>query len=120
MPTYPHNWILDRPEQLWVSDMTYIKNPKSMGVFKLDYRCLVAQDHGLLSAQCDMLAEGCIAALQMALANRSYQEQCLIHHSDRGAQYCCKQYVDVLTSAGIAISDDRKRRPRMKMPWQSE
>lgn len=74
-----------------------------MGVFKLDYRCLVAQDHGLLSAQ-RYAGRGCIAALQMALANRSYQEQCLIHHSDRGAQYCCKQYVDVLTSAGIAIS----------------
>ena len=53
----------------------------------------------------DMLAQGCVAALQMALANRSYQEQCPCPpFLTEDLRYCCKQYVDVLTSAGIAIS----------------
>lgn len=95
--------ILDRPEQLWVSDMTYIKIQNQWGYLSLITDAWSRKIMGYC-LRSDMLAEGCVAALQMALANRSYQEQCLIHHSDRGAQYCCKQYVDVLTSAGIAIS----------------
>lgn len=52
----------------------------------------------------DMLALGCIAALQMALDNRSYSGQMLTHHSDRGSQYCSKDYVELLKSEGISIS----------------
>ena len=95
--------ILDRPEQLWVSDMTYIKIQHQWGYLSLITDAWSRKIMGYC-LRSDMLAEGCVAALQMALANRSYSEQCLIHHSDRGAQYCSKQYVDVLTSAGIAIS----------------
>ena len=51
-----------------------------------------------------MLAIGCIEALQMALDNRSYSRQHLIHHSDRGSQYCSKDYVDLLGSEHISIS----------------
>ena len=51
----------------------------------------------------DLAAEGCIAALQMALNNKVYNEQ-LIHHSDRGSQYCSQQYVNLLLENNIAIS----------------
>lgn len=51
-----------------------------------------------------MLALGPIAALQMALDTRSYSGQALIHHSDRGSQYCCNDYVGLLGSEKIAIS----------------
>ena len=95
--------VIDRPEQLWVSDMTYIKIQNQWGYLSLITDAWSRRIMGYC-LRSDMLAEGCVAALQMALANRSYQEQSLIHHSDRGSQYCCKQYVDVLTSAGIAIS----------------
>ena len=40
----------------------------------------------------------------MALLNRSSSNKPLIHHSDRGSQYCCKEYVDLLTENQIAIS----------------
>lgn len=40
----------------------------------------------------------------MALDNRSYSGQTLIHHSDRGSQYCCKEYVAILASHHIDIS----------------
>jgi hypothetical protein len=52
----------------------------------------------------DLLALGCLEALQMAYDNRSYGRAALIHHSDRGCQYCCKEYVDLLGSQNIAIS----------------
>ena len=52
----------------------------------------------------DLLTQGCVDALQMALSNRQYKEEKLIHHSDRGSQYCCKDYIDLLGSAGVSVS----------------
>jgi transposase InsO family protein len=43
-------------------------------------------------------------ALQMALNDRTYNSLKLIHHSDRGSQYCCNDYVNILSSNQIAIS----------------
>ncbi|WP_161971736.1 DDE-type integrase/transposase/recombinase, partial [Flavobacterium silvisoli] len=51
----------------------------------------------------DLAAEGCIEALKMALNNRRYG-QSIIHHSDRGSQYCSHNYVDLLMKNNIAIS----------------
>ena len=51
----------------------------------------------------DLLTEGCIEALNMALSNRMYNES-LIHHSDRGSQYCSQTYIKILMQNGIAIS----------------
>lgn len=95
--------VINRPEQLWVSDMTYIRIQNHWGYLSLITDAWSRKIMGFC-LRSDMLAEGCIAALQMALGHRAYKEQPLIHHSDRGSQYCCKQYVDVLTTAGIAIS----------------
>lgn len=102
--------VIDRPEQLWVSDMTYIKIQNQWGYLSLITDAYSRKIMGYCLRN-DMLAEGCISALQMALANRSYHEQSLIHHSDRGSQYCCKEYVELLGSAGIAISMTEKGDP---------
>ena len=95
--------VIDRPEQLWVSDMTYIRMQNQWGYLSLITDAWSRKIMGFC-LRSDMLAEGCIAALQMALNHRAYKHQPLIHHSDRGTQYCCKQYVDLLSGAGIAIS----------------
>lgn len=95
--------VVCRPEQLWVSDMTYIRIQNQWGYLSLITDAWSRKIMGFC-LRSDMLAEGCVAALQMALDNRAYPEHPLIHHSDRGAQYCCKQYVDVLARAAIAIS----------------
>lgn len=95
--------VVDRPEQLWVSDMTYIRMQNQWGYLSLITDAWSRKIMGFCLRR-DMLAEGCLTALEMALTNRSHTDQPLIHHSDRGSQYCCKQYVDVLTSCGIAIS----------------
>jgi len=52
----------------------------------------------------DLSAQGCIDALEMAILNRIYPQNKLIHHSDRGSQYCSKNYVDLLLRHQIAIS----------------
>jgi transposase InsO family protein len=52
----------------------------------------------------DLSAEGCIEALQMALKQRRNESSGLVHHSDRGVQYCSRDYVDILIKANVTIS----------------
>lgn len=92
-----------RPEQLWVSDMTYIRVMNQWGYLSLITDAFSRKIMGYCFRS-DMLALGPIDALQMALDNRSYSGQTLIHHSDRGAQYCSKDYVDLLSAEQISIS----------------
>ena len=91
-----------RPEQIWVSDITYIKMIHQWGYLSLITDAYSRKIVGY-SFRNDLAAEGCITALQMALTNRVYKEQ-LIHHSDRGSQYCSQQYVKLLLENKIAIS----------------
>jgi putative transposase len=93
---------LVRPEQLWVSDITYIRVQNQWGYLSLITDAFSRRIMGYCF-RLDMLALGPVAALQMALDARSYRES-LIHHSDRGAQYCSKDYVDLLQSAQLSIS----------------
>jgi putative transposase len=94
---------IDRPEQLWVSDITYIQLNKRWGYLSLITDAYSKQIVGW-AFRLDLAAQGCADALQMALNGRIYPMQPLIHHSDRGTQYCSKQYVDILTDNNIAIS----------------
>lgn len=102
--------VITRPEQLWVSDMTFIRVMNQWGYLSL---ITDAYSHMIMGYcfRSDMLAEGCVEALRMALANRSYGDQSLIHHSDRASQYCCKEYVKILCSNGIDISMTEKSDP---------
>jgi transposase InsO family protein len=95
--------IITRPEQLWVSDITYIRMGNQWGYLSL---ITDAYSHKIMGIgfRTDLLTLGCLEALQMAYDNRSYGQHSLIHHSDRGCQYCCKEYVDLLNARHIAIS----------------
>jgi putative transposase len=95
--------IITRPEQLWVSDITYIRMGNQWGYLSL---ITDAYSHKIMGIgfRSDLSALGCLEALQMAYDNRSYGQHPLIHHSDRGCQYCCKEYVDLLNAQHIAIS----------------
>jgi len=95
--------IITRPEQLWVSDITYIRMGNQWGYLSLVTDAYSRKIMGI-GFRSDLLALGCIEALQMAYDNRSYGQQPLIHHSDRGCQYCCKEYVDLLNTQHVAIS----------------
>ena len=52
----------------------------------------------------NLKAEGTIAALKMALTTLPDNQDKLMHHSDRGSQYCCNAYVKLLKSNNIKIS----------------
>ena len=91
------------PEQLWVSDITYIRLINGFVYLSLITDAYSRKIVGY-NLRKDLSAEGCLNALQMALINRKHLHQQLIHHSDRGCQYCCKEYVDLLSANNIAIS----------------
>ena len=48
-------------------------------------------------------AQGCLIALHKAISSLS-SNACVIHHSDRGIQYCCDTYIETLQNNNIAIS----------------
>lgn len=88
--------------QLWVSDITYITLKNSFSYLSLITDAYSRKIVGFnLSKSLD--ASGSIQALKMALKNHP-QKQNLIHHSDRGVQYCCNAYVHILKSKKIKIS----------------
>ena len=93
---------ITRPEQVWVSDITYIRLTNQWGYLSLITDAYSRKIMGYCFRQ-DLAAEGCIEALKMALNNRFYN-QSIIHHSDRGSQYCSHNYVDLLLKNNIAIS----------------
>jgi putative transposase len=95
--------VITRPEQLWVSDITFIRMGNQWGYLSLVTDAYSRKIMGF-AFRSDLSALGCLEALQKALDNRSYGQHPLIHHSDRGCQYCCKDYVDLLNAHHIGIS----------------
>jgi putative transposase len=93
----------NRPDQLWVSDITYI--PTSGGYC---YLSLITDvySHKIVGYHLseDLTVQGCLIALKSALEQRRYLSESLIHHSDRGSQYCSSEYVQLLKNNNIAIS----------------
>lgn len=109
-PNLTRNMELIHSNQLWVSDITYIRIGDGFGYLSLitdAYSHLIVGYH--LSS--DLGAAGCIKALHMALKKRLVSH-CLIHHSDRGIQYCCTEYVEILSEHGIMVSMTEHSDPR--------
>lgn len=92
-----------RAEQVWVSDITYLTLNNSFVYLSL---ITDAYSHQIMGyrVQNDLSAAGCIGALGMALLKRTTPHLSLVHHSDRGSQYCSKSYVELLKDDQIAIS----------------
>lgn len=95
--------VVERPDQLWVSDITYIRLNKEFAYLSL---ITDAYSHKIIgfNLRMDLSVQGCLQALIMALQQRKNPALKLIHHSDRGVQYCCKKYVDLLNDNNIDIS----------------
>jgi transposase InsO family protein len=96
------NVPVTRPEQVWVSDITYIRMINQWGYLSLITDAYSRKIVGYCFRG-DLMAEGCIEALQMAISNRMYSDP-ITHHSDRGSQYCSHQYVSLLYQNNIGIS----------------
>jgi transposase InsO family protein len=95
--------------QLWVADITYVRLREAFV-----YLAIVMDAHsrrvvGWELAE-DLRAELALGALDRALADRNIAPG-VVHHSDRGAQYCCQAYVEKLQTHGFLISMSRAGNP---------
>jgi len=114
-PTYPNltrGLVVTRPNQLWVSDITYVG---------------IDEGHVYLAIIIEIFSRKCIgwelsrrlttpltlSALDMAIDQRAFLGfKELIHHSDRGSQYASREYVQLLLQHGIQISMTETGNPR--------
>lgn len=111
---YP-NLIKDLPargikNQLWVSDITYLRIAEGFAYLSLVTDAYSRKIVGYCLWE-TLSAQGTINALQMALKQQQPKKGELIHHSDRGVQYCCSAYVEQLRLAGAQISMSEKGDP---------
>jgi transposase InsO family protein len=105
MRKYPNlivDFIPTAPNQLWVSDITYITLKDDFAYLSLITDAYSRKIVGFYLSE-TLSADGCIKALQMALKNNPQLGR-LIHHSDRGSQYCCADYVSILDKHFVKIS----------------
>ena len=94
--------VLTEPHQLWVSDITYLRTASGflyLSVITDAYSRKIVGHHLSHSPG----AQGCIQALGKAISQLPAATP-VIHHSDRGVQYCCRRYVALLQDSNIAIS----------------
>lgn len=93
---------ITRPEQVWVSDITYIATKAGNTYLSLitDAFSRKIVGHHLST---DLRTEGVAKALEMAIQNRKTSLP-LIHHSDRGLQYCSEEYQIMLSKGNIKPS----------------
>lgn len=110
-PLYPNlvkDLLLTRINQVWVSDITYIKIWLSDESYTFCYLTVLMDDYNKeiigYSIHETLETEGCVIALEMALANRRGDLSMLIHHSDRGTQYASCRYTQILKDHSIRIS----------------
>jgi transposase InsO family protein len=101
-PNLVQGMEMNRPEQVWVADITYLTTKQGYSYLHLVTDAYSKKIMGYKHSD-NLSASTTIQALQMALKHRSY-EQALIHHSDRGLQYCSKEYTGLLKENNVAIS----------------
>lgn len=90
------------PDQAWVSDITYLKTRD-----KFLYLSLVTDVYSRKiigwNVDSSLAVEGALGAVKMALKHCSKTTN-IVHHSDRGIQYCCHAYNDLLKGKGVIMS----------------
>jgi hypothetical protein len=124
LPTYPDltkELIPSRPNELWVSDITYI----TVGTdtwYRFCYLSLIMDaytEEVIGWAVGDTLeAKLALEALRKALVRMEGggPRARPIHHSDRGCQYASAEYVDMLRKSGVEISMTESGNPRGQRP----
>lgn len=119
--------VLTAANQVWVSDITYIETKKGFVYLHLVTDAYSKKIMGWCLSK-SLHAEATITALKMAIRNAGCDLSGLIHHSDRGCQYCCEKYVKLLQDNKILVSMTQSGDPRdnaiaeringiLKMEW---
>lgn len=100
---------ITKPSQVWVSDITYLRLKE-----KYCYLSLVTDAYSRrIMGYClwpSLKKEGPLHAINMAISGWDKTGE-LIHHSDRGLQYCCSEYTGKLKKEHIVISMTEKGDP---------
>ena len=110
-PNLVKDLILTAANQVWVSDITYIETEAGFVYLHLVTDAYSKKIMGWCLSP-SLHADATISALQMAIRNAGCDLKGLIHHSDRGCQYCCEKYVKLLQNNGIEISMTQDGDPR--------
>lgn len=108
-PNLARDMVLTDIDQLWVADITYIRLEEDFVYLAV---ILDAFSRRVIGWAMDrsLEAELALRALRMALRQRAGGPG-LVHHSDRGVQYACKDYTDLLGEHSIQISMSRTGNP---------
>ena len=97
-------------EQVWVNDITYIKTATGHAYLALVTDAYSKKIMGY-SLHYNMKVDMVKSALKMALNNRSFKHKNIIHHSDRGIQYCCPEYAVFAEKKGMILSTTQQYDP---------
>lgn len=102
-PNIIKNISVIEPDQLWVSDITYIKTEKENCYLNM---ITDAYSRKIVGYAMDntMQTESMIKALEMATKQKTNPTIHTIHHSDKGLQYCSKEYVELTAKNNIRLS----------------
>ncbi|MFN7939715.1 MAG: IS3 family transposase [Bryobacteraceae bacterium] len=108
-PNLARHMVLSAPNQLWVADITYIR---LADVFVYLAVILDAFSRRVVGWELGpgLGADLVLSALRKALSARTLTGD-IVHHSDRGVQYCCGEYVKLLQEHGFTISMSRRGNP---------
>jgi len=99
-------FAVSQADRVWVSDITYV--PTRLGFLYLAVVIDLASRRVVgWAMRDDLAAELALGALRMALAAR-HPAPGLLHHSDRGVQYACGAYRQLLEANGLRASMSRK------------
>lgn len=101
-PNIIKGFVPNAPNQLWVSDITYIHVANGFAYLSLITDVYSHKIVGFCLHK-SLAAKGPLQALKMAI-DATMDVSNLIHHSDRGVQYCCDDYVQQLKNHHIKIS----------------
>ena len=93
---------LTGPNQVWATDITYIKLAKEYIFLSAIIDIYTRKIVGWAISK-NISHEFCLEALKVAIRKENPPKG-VIHHSDRGTQYICEAYVDFLHTKGFKIS----------------
>ncbi len=116
LPVYPNlvkDLLLSHSNQVWVSDITYIR--LNSGSFCFLSLITDAYTHEIIGHHVGESLEAVhsIEALKFACKRLGKERPArLIHHSDRGVQYACMSYIEILKDKGIQISMTENGNPK--------
>ena len=97
------DYQVTKPNQVWVADITYIgnrKNPSYLSLITDAYSKKIVGHH----VAENLTTEGSLLALKKAVNHTNLKEKSIIHHSDRGLQYCSDEYQKILEKNNISCS----------------